>query len=96
MALQIDPYVIFIRLSVPGRSIVRAPRRCWCGGWRRGAVPQRCASSAGTALTLRKPLDSAMLPAHACAGDERLEGVDYRGVPVVSEMRPVAARAGSL
>jgi len=46
----------------------------------------------GTALTLRLPLDTPRLPA-AMAVRGKLtgaEGIDYRGVPVVSEMRQVA------
>jgi len=46
----------------------------------------------GTALTLRKPADSPRMPAAmAVRGISSVaDGVDYRGVPVVAEMRAVA------
>lgn len=46
----------------------------------------------GTALTLRMPLDTPRLPsASALHGSVHIaDGIDYRGVPVVAEMRQVA------
>jgi len=45
---------------------------------------------AGTALTLRLPLDESLPAARAVSGDQRpLEGLDYRGVEVIADGEPV-------
>ena len=52
----------------------------------------------GTALTLRIPLDRLVTPAvrAALGNSEVMEGVDYRGVPVLAAVRPVPDSPWSL
>ncbi|MBP2688126.1 MAG: sensor hybrid histidine kinase [Deltaproteobacteria bacterium] len=45
----------------------------------------------GTTLSLRFPLSDSLLPAAAAVGGRQgiMEGIDYRGVPVVAALRPI-------